>query len=314
MGCYQTVIGVDNGSKRLVVRGDVKFLLSKGINLFLNPKIWCKILIFMKKGCLSMDGNTRDRIKQRISEKMEGILERRINSVDQEMHALYETNPFGSRLVPSEIWKSSKFERSFVTSFGQGVFEQIAYEIAIGSGAFAENQHLEIVTLNTWQDEAISNLLADQRGSDTLGLPNWEVELADIMLLNNPRHVDVETRFDLYIRRPNGFEEYYSLKTVKPNLDQTEIAKRDMLRIMAAKPGCKAFLGLPYNPDGEGRPYTWGMPRKLFDMNACPAVLIGSNFWNAVGANENTYSELLAVFDEIGTIFQGRIRTEYLQR
>lgn len=260
-----------------------------------------------------MDIDTRNKIKARVTNKLESILSRKINSLPEDMLTLYEKNPFGSRLVPSEILKGSKFERSFVTSFGQGVFEQIAYEIAIGSGAYAENQHVELVTLNTWQEEAINNLLTEQRGSNTPAAPCWDAEVDNIIALNNPRHIDVETRFDLYVRRQNGNEEYYSLKTVKPNLDQTEIAKRDMLRITASKPNCKVFLGLPYNPYGEGHSYDWTMPKKLFDMNSCPAVLIGASFWNTVGNDENTYSELLEVFNEIGALFQEKIRTDYLQ-
>ncbi len=260
-----------------------------------------------------MDFATRERVKARIEEKLSDILRRRIASANADMRELRLKNPFGSRVVPEEIWKGSKFERSFVTSFGQGVFEQIAYEIAIGSGAEAENQHHERVMLNTWQEEAIGNLLADQRGPDTTNPPDWDTELNSILTLNSPRHVEVETRFDLYVKRPSGQEEYYSLKTVKPNLDQTEIAKRDMLRIMVAKLGSKAFLALPYNPDGEGRTYSWSLPKKLFDMNRCNAVLIGAEFWNAVGNDANTYQELLEVFDEVGAVFYEKIRNEYLR-
>lgn len=220
--------------------------------------------------------------------------------------------PFGSRLVPNEIWKGSKFERSFVTSFGQGVYEQIAYEIAIGSGALAENQHVEQVSLNTWQDESISALLNRQRGATNQENPDWRNELNTIAALNNPRHIELETRFDLYIRRNNGSEEYYSIKTVKPNLDQVDIAKRDMLRISSAKPNSKAYLGLPYNPDGDGNPYTWTIPKKLFDMNNSPAVLIGANFWNAVGASDTTFRELLEVFREVGIESRERITSDFL--
>ena len=231
-----------------------------------------------------MDTATRSRVKQRISDKMNAILSRRIRSLGEDMRDLPVTNPFGSRVVPPEIWKGSRFERSFVTSFGQGVFE-----------------------------EAIDTLLAGQRGAAAPAPPDWAAEVAHIASLDNPRHIDVKTRFDLYVLRPDGAEEYYSLKTVKPNLDQTEIAKRDMLRITAAKPGCSAFLGLPYNPYGEGRVYGWTMPDKLFNMNDCPAVLIGAGFWNSVGHDGNTYRELLEVFDEIGVEFHRRIRSEYLQ-
>ena len=259
-----------------------------------------------------MREETKHRIKARIRSKMNAIIARRIRELPTDMLNIAETNPFGSRLVPQAIWKGSKFERSFVTSFGQGVYEQIAYEIAIGSGAHAENQHVETVTLNTWQDEAINTLLATQRGADTPQLTDWHRELHEIMQHVSPRHVDLETRFDLYVRRDNGIEEYYSLKTVKPNLDQTEIAKRDMLRISVAKPGSMTYLALPYNPDGEGNVYSWSMPKKLFDMNHCSAVLIGSSFWNAVGADDNTFTELLETFQEVGAEFQARITDNYL--
>ena len=259
-----------------------------------------------------MNSETKQRIKTRIRQKMDGILLRRIRELPSDIRNIAETNPFGSRLVPQEIWKGSKFERSFVTSFGQGVYEQIAYEIAIGSGAYAENQHVETVTLNTWQDEAISNLLSSQRGSETPQQPDWVRELLEVSTLSNPRHMNLETRFDLYVRRADGAEEYYSLKTVKPNLDQTEIAKRDMLRVCASKPNSRAFLALPYNPDGEGKTYTWSIPKKLFNMNSCPAVLIGGNFWNAVGADAGTFSELLNLFNEIGEEYHPRITADFL--
>ena len=259
-----------------------------------------------------MNEETKRRIRQRVHDKMESIITRRIQELPADMQNIYETNPFGSRLVPNEIWKGSKFERSFVTSFGQGVYEQIAYDIAIGSGAFAENQHVERVSLNTWQDESISALLATQRSAADQETPDWRRELDTIAALNNPRHIELETRFDLYIRRNNGSEEYYSIKTVKPNLDQVEIAKRDMLRISTAKPNCRAYLGLPYNPDGERNLYTWTIPKKLFDMNNSPAVLIGASFWNAVGASDTTFNELLEVFREVGVESRERITNDFL--
>ena len=116
----------------------------------------------------------------------------------------------------------------------------------------------------------------------------------------------------MYVRRENGEEEYYSIKTVKPNLDQTEIAKRDMLRTMVLKDNAFAYYALPYNPYGDGLTYSWTMPKKLFNMNNSSAVLIGSSFWNKVGNDPNTYNELLALFDELGDEYQEKIRETYL--
>ncbi len=56
---------------------------------------------------------------------------------------------------------------------------------------------------------------------------------------------------------------------MKPNLDQTEIAKKDMLMLKAADPDCEVFFALYYNPGGENRAdYDWTIPSAIFDMHA----------------------------------------------
>ncbi|GEB77719.1 TdeIII family type II restriction endonuclease [Sporolactobacillus inulinus] len=259
-----------------------------------------------------MNEETKERIRHRIREKMDSIIERKIIALPEHMEKLRETNPFGSRLVPDEIWKSSTFERSFVTSFGQGVYEQVAYEIAIGSGAEAQNQHQETVTINQFQNTRIDELIEDQRRNRTKGSPVWKDEVIEIKSLRTRQRIEIPTLFDLYIKRLDGSEEYYSLKTVKPNLDQTQIAKRDMLCIEAAKENGHAFFALPFNPDGEGNHYSWSVPSKLFDMQKASSVLIGAAFWNMVGQNENTYKELLEVFETLGSEYVNKIRNDYL--
>lgn len=258
-----------------------------------------------------MNHVTKNRIKDRIRQKADSILDRRIREFPNDMAELFARNPFGARLVPDEIWKGSKFERSFVTSFGQGVYEQIALEIARGSGAIAENQHRETLTINTWQSEKINNILSDQRNNRGIH-PDWEVELNSIRNLQTRSTINVSSHFDLYVKRPDDTEEYYSIKTVKPNLDQTEIAKRDMLRTMVAKDNALAYFSLPYNPDGDTNTYSWSVPKKIFDMNNSTAVLIGSAFWNKVGNSSTTYTELLCLFDELGDEYHQRINTEFL--
>ena len=119
--------------------------------------------------------------------------------------------------------------------------------------------------------------------------------------------------FDLYIKREDGKEEYYSLKTVKPNLDQTETAKKDMLRLMTAEENAEAYFALPYNPAGEGEIYksAHAIPYKLFDMDNDNNVLIGKSLWDKIGADRNTYNELLDIFDKVGEEYIAKIRNEY---
>lgn len=244
---------------------------------------------------------------------MAGIIKTRTKTKPFKESEIKEKNPFGYRLVPIEVWKGSAFERSFVTKLGQTIFEKIAYFVAEGSGAaLVENQHAANVTINTFRLEKINEILSLQRSSKLK--PDWTSEVAEVLGLNNPRYETIKVISDLYIKRTDGTEEYYSFKTVKPNLDQTEIAKRSMLYLTAANPDCEAYFGLPYNPAGEGNSYRKAKhtyPFKLFQMDDDPCVLIGSALWNKIGDDENTYQELLDLFDEVGAYYSNLIRKDY---
>ncbi|GAA0860242.1 TdeIII family type II restriction endonuclease [Clostridium nitritogenes] len=270
-----------------------------------------------------MNIETKNKVEEHLREVMKRILEKRTIQEPFNEEDIKNKNPFGYRLVPIEVWKGSKFERSFVTSLGQGIFEQIAKIIAEGSGAVAENQYVKTIRLNSWQIERIDNILDKQRkqrktvknkakdNSNRVKTINEELEF--LRELETDRYQDVNVLFDLYIKRENGMEEYYSLKTVKPNLDQTETAKKDMLRLMTAKENSEAYFALPYNPAGEGEIYklAHSIPYKLFDMDNDENVLIGKDFWNKIGNDDNTYDELLNIFNKVGEEYIIKIKREY---
>ena len=108
-----------------------------------------------------MNTETISKIEHVISDMMERIIKRRVETEPFNDLDIENNNPFGYRLVPMEIWKGAKFERSFVTSLGQKTFEQLAKIIAEGTGAFAENQHEEIITINEYKSVAECNNLED---------------------------------------------------------------------------------------------------------------------------------------------------------
>jgi len=268
-----------------------------------------------------MNNETKQKVKQQLSDVMERILIKRTEKEPFNEDDIKQNNPFGYRLVPVEVWKGSKFERSFVTSLGQGIFEQIAKIIAEGSGAEAKNQYVREINLNTWQIEQIDSILKKQRHKNiskkkisdkSLDIKTVKEEVSVLRELEIDRFEKVSVLFDLYIKRQDGKEEFYSLKTVKPNLDQTETAKKDMLRLMTAE-DAQAFFALPYNPAGDSNIYKsiHAIPYKLFDMDNDENVLIGRELWNKIGQADATYDELLELFDEIGEIYRTRIRKEY---
>jgi len=262
-----------------------------------------------------MQATTRIAIEEHLRNLLNGIIHRRVVTEPFNEDEILNKNPFGARVVPMEVWKGSKFERSFVTSLGQSFFEQIAKLIAIDTGATAINQYTSTININTFRNTYINDLLGVQRSPGNQSRPDWNTELRELLALNNRDTTEVDIISDLYVCRTDGQEEYYSMKTVKPNLDQTEIAKRSMLRLKAFNANSQVYFALPYNPAGEGEIYRRGghsVPYRIFDMDNDSCVLIGAEFWNQLGQNTTTYDELLEIFENVGRTYSiPRILNEY---
>lgn len=263
-----------------------------------------------------MNKETRKKVRKHVIEAMDKKIREMtiVNPYDKE--GLIDVNPFGARIVPNEVWQGSKFERSFVTSLGQGIFEQIGKIIAEGAGAYAKIQYKKEVTLNTHQNEKIEKIVNRQtkkKGKEAT-IPDIDSELGDLRNLDYDATVTQEVINDLYIKRKDGTEEFYSFKTVKPNKDQTAAAKKNLLYLRTVDPDNQAYFALPYNPAAEGKSYMeqkHKIPARFFDMDNEDYVLIGSSLWNKIGDNKKTYKQLLEIFDEVGEITRERIRREY---
>jgi hypothetical protein len=145
--------------------------------------------------------------------------------------------------------------------------------------------------------DEIERICSGLRGRERT--PNWGYELERILAYQKG---DTEVRrviSDLWLHKDNE-DIYISIKTVKPNLDQTEKAKKDMLLLKAHNPNFNTYFGLYYNPGGEQqKDYNWSVPSKIFDMQNDNCVLIGRNYWDTIGG-AGTYDELLKVFDKVG--------------
>ena len=206
--------------------------------------------------------------------------------------------PFHEALLTKEILKASQFERSFSTSFGQGAIEDISKIVAEGNGFIATKQYeLQIDVTKSALDEC-ERILSALRSGDSQ--PNWTKEVSRVTALQKG---DRETRriiADLHLLAPSGREIFLTIKTVKPNLDQTQEAKRLMLNLKAHNSDFDTYLGLYYNPTGDRQSdYSWTVPNKVFNMRQDPCVLIGAPYWDFLGG-VGTYQELLEIFQRVG--------------
>jgi len=205
--------------------------------------------------------------------------------------------PFHEALLTKKLVAASTFERSFSTSFGQGPIEEISKILALSVGAEAIRQKETLANVNKGAVDEIERILSALRSGEAT--PNWDKEISRISAFTKGDYVVRRIISDLWIKKENT-EIFISIKTVKPNIDQTEIVKKDLLLLKAHNPKFKTYLGLYYNPGGPKKTdYNWKIPSKIFNMTHDECVLIGPEYWNLIGG-KGTYNSLLKIFEKVG--------------
>lgn len=220
--------------------------------------------------------------------------------------------PFHSALLSTEALLWSRFERSFSTSFGQTVVERISRLAAIAGGATeAETQRETHIRLPESTNSAIEAHVTLLRSGITYAHRPWDTIVTEIrgpVPTTSATLVDIRVISDLWWVKDDT-EHFLSIKTVKPNLDQTAEAKRDLLKLTCAHENHKVYFGLYYNPYGEARSsYRWNPPRKIFDVHNDPVILIGRDYWDTLGG-AGFYDELIQVCAEVGDVTRDLIST-----
>jgi hypothetical protein len=105
----------------------------------------------------------------------------------------------------------------------------------------------------------------------------------------------------------------FELKAPLPNSDQTKVSKEKILKLFAMEPRLVdgAFFALPYNPYERREDYNWAFPNHWFNMREDEVVLIGEEFWDAVGG-PGTYQAFIAAVNRLGPEYKQRIYVEFL--
>jgi hypothetical protein len=232
-----------------------------------------------------------------------------LNTIERLNNA--ETNrPFHAALLSDEALFWSRFERSFSTSFGQRVIEEISRIVALAGGASeASRQKHTDIQIDSGIDAAITNHMNSLRSGSSAN--SWNNTIAEIS--RAPRTGNLVAHHvisDLWWLK-DGVNHYMSIKTVKPNIDQTAVAKQDLLRLKFADPTCQVYFGLYYNPYGEERTtYAHTPPMGIFNFHSDPVVLIGRDYWDTLGG-AGTYDIVLEIAREVGAETRERLQGLY---
>ena len=230
-------------------------------------------------------------------------------TINRVTHNEQTYRPFHTALLSEEVIFWSAFERSFSTSFGQRVIEELARLAALSNGAEEAARQVEtVIEIDEAYEEAIHDHMQRLRAHGRLLAYAWNPTIRGIRAVQpSGRTRRIRIISDLWWRK-DGIDNYISLKTVKPNIDQTAVAKEDCLHLTIAEPGCNAYFGLPYNPYGERREdYAFNPPMGIFDFRHDPVVLIGRDMWDTIGG-EGCYDELLDIAAQVGEETRDNIR------
>ena len=248
-----------------------------------------------------------------------------INHIDKQNHKRYVEkpfnldnalikSPFNARLVPQNIWKASKYERSFVTGFGN-IYEDIAKIIAFETWGSSVKQYKHQYIVYKKQLEHINSLLdeLDHPVKDKRRYPDWKKEKEELdKLQTGPKH-KVEVISDVYLySKLHNKQAFIEIKSPKPNKDQSKVSKAKMLKIYCGTKSSKIktdiFFSLPFNPYVKREEYNFSFPGTYFNMKTSKCVNMGKEFWDYVGGEKGTYEELLSLIEEIGLITKRKIK------
>ena len=260
-----------------------------------------------------------ERMKQAIQQTIITMMDRVMNNVlvkdpfIEEAH--HASKPLYAALVPDEIFKGSHFERRFVTPFGK-VWQALAVVAAQEGLGHVEQEYIVRGNVNQGRlgriQEVLNNLEHAERGQRRQK-PDWDTELKYILEATGEA-IPTSVIVDVFaVDKETGVGRAFELKAPLPNSDQTKVSKEKLLKLYAMDPPqvSAAYYALPYNPYGRRDAYNWSFPARWFNMREDSVVLIGDEFWEAIGG-EGTYKSFITAINEIGPDYRERIYRDFL--
>lgn len=243
-------------------------------------------------------------------EKISALLERKIEDKLKRYARESSSMPFLARLIQdSEKVASYSFIHSIATTLGMSIYEDVSKIIAEETADECFTKYDIGGVLSREQKSVVNDIVRKLRNKEEKVNHDKEVNL----ILNTTAKdgtVQSEGRIaDFYMLR-EGMEYYFEIKTVKPNIDVFTKSKAKILEWVARRRKLvKVFLAFPYNPY-HPKPYERFTEQGLLERKK--EFLIGDEYWNFLGG-ENTFEELLNLFDLVGKNYKEKIREKIQQ-
>ncbi|HDP97615.1 MAG TPA: TdeIII family type II restriction endonuclease [bacterium] len=249
---------------------------------------------------MALSENQKDRIKSLLSKK----IEMKLKSYGRETTSM----PFLARLIQdNEKIAAYSFIHSMATTLGMSIYEDVSVIIASEKSQECFRNYGIGGAMSKEQKSAIANIVAKLRNGEREA--NIEKEIEEVLRASaeNGEFQKSGSIADFYMKR-NNKEFYFEIKTVKPNIDVFEKSKTKLLEWVARRrKRINVFLAFPYNPY---HPEPYSKFTEVGMMDSQNDFLVGDEYWNFIGG-ENTFPELLKVFDEVGKEFKARLEQKF---
>ena len=238
--------------------------------------------------------------KQKIGTLLSSKLDEKLKKYARESPSM----PFLVRLMQDrERIAAYSFIHSLATTLGMSIYEDVSRIISEEHSEECFTKYDLGGVISEDQKAVISNILRELRNREREC--NIEMEVEEV-LDADPRDGKVQREgriADFYMLR-DGTEHYFEIKTAKPNIDVFAKSKSKLLEWVARKrKKIKVFLAFPYNPY-HPKPYDRFTLQNL--LKPGEDILIGKDYWDYLGG-ENTFEELLELFDYIGKAYKEKI-------
>ena len=244
--------------------------------------------------------------KQQIKKLLERKIEDKLRRYARESSSM----PFLVRLIQdSEKVAAYSFIHSIATTLGMSIYEDVSKIIAEESAEECFTKYDIGGVISREQKSIIDEIIRKLRNGEKKVDHDEEVKLV-LSAPSKDGKAQKEGRIaDFYMLR-NGVEHYFEIKTVKPNIDVFTKSKAKLLEWIARKrKPVRVFLAFPYNPY-HPQPYERFTEQGILEKGK--EFLIGKEYWDFLGG-ENTFGELLDLFDTVGKEFKEKIQRKIKQ-
>ncbi|MEK7564859.1 MAG: TdeIII family type II restriction endonuclease [Patescibacteria group bacterium] len=239
--------------------------------------------------------------------KISALLERKIEDKLRRYTRETSSMPFLARLIQdSEKVAAYSFIHSVATTLGMSIYEHISVILAEETATECFRNYDVGGVISREQKSVIDDIVRKLRNGEREVNNTQEIKLVLNASAKDGKAQKEGKIADFYMKR-DGREYYFEIKTVKPNIDVFTKSKTKLLEWVARRRSpIKVFLAFPYNPY-HPQPYERFTEQGVLDRGK--EFLIGKEYWDFLGG-ENTFEELLSLFDNIGKKFKEKIKNK----